>query len=76
MTGRVYLTCDTNYSCAGQQPSHPCLRMGEISSSLSKDRANICTALPVSSGDMGPSDVCSGAPQAVCVLICANEEKN
>lgn len=46
MTGTVYLTCDTNYSCAGQQPSHTCPRTGEINSSLSKGRTNICTALP------------------------------
>lgn len=74
MTGRVYLTCDTNDSCAGQQPSHTCLRMGERSSSLPKDRTNVCSALPVPSGDT--SDVSSGSPQAALVLIGANEEKN
>lgn len=45
-TGTVYLTCDNNYSCAGQQPSHTCPRKEEKNSSLSKDRTNICTALP------------------------------
>lgn len=45
MTGRVCLTWDTNYSCAGQQPSRTCLRMGEISSSLSKARSNVLLCL-------------------------------
>lgn len=69
---RVYLTCDTNYSCAGQQLSHTSPRTGEMSPSLSKDSTNTCPALPVPTGDMGPSDVSSGAPQ----VACANEEKN
>lgn len=76
LTARVYLTCDTNYSWAGQQRSHSCPRMGQRSSSLSKDRSNVCIALLVPSRDTGPSDVSSGAPQAVFVLICASEEKD
>lgn len=77
MTGKVYLTCDTDYSYARTAVFlHPPENVKDKLKSFQRQDQRLYQTLPIFSENTGPADVSPEDPQAALMLTCANEQKN